>query len=335
MRIFNPHISELMSASRILVTGGAGFIGSHLVDALMTSGNSVTVLDNLSSGSLNNIRRWINDPKFNFIHGDLLDHESLRKALQECEVVYHLAADPEVRRGSMDPELHYRQNVEATFRLLEELRKVDDVKMLIFTSSSTVYGEPSKIPTPEDYSPLKPISVYGASKLACEALISSYAHLYGFKAIILRLANIVGPRSRHGVIYDFVNKLMRNPRELEILGDGSQTKSYLYVEDCVRAMSLAAESNASEVEIFNIGSEDWVNVKRIAEIIVEEMGLRDVRFKLTGGVDGGRGWPGDVKTMLLDIRKLKSLGWRPRYGSEEAVRLAARALIEDLRKPDA
>ena len=151
MRIFNPRISESMSASKILVTGGAGFIGSHLVDALMTSGNSVTVLDNLSTGNLDNIRRWLNDPKFKFVRGDLLNHEDLKRVLRGCEIVYHLAADPEVRRGSIDPELHYTQNVEATFRLLEELRKTDNVKMLIFASSSTVYGEPSKIPTPEDY----------------------------------------------------------------------------------------------------------------------------------------------------------------------------------------
>lgn len=320
-----------MRFERVLVTGGAGFIGSHIVDKLMADGCSVTVLDNLSSGSLENIRRWLNHPKFNFIHGDLLDHESLKKSLRESEVIYHLAADPEVRRGNIDPERHYRQNIEATFRLLERMRRVDNVELLVFTSSSTVYGEPSKIPTPEEYSPLKPISLYGAAKLACEALISSYSHLYGFKAIILRLANIVGPRSRHGVIYDFIKKLMRDPRELEILGDGSQTKSYLYIDDCIRAILLATESNTSGLEFFNIGSEDWLNVKRIAEIVVEEMGLRDVRFKFTGGVNGGRGWPGDVKTMLLDISKLKKLGWRPKYSSEEAVRLTAKALIQEAR----
>ena len=321
-----------MRFNRVLVTGGAGFIGSHLVDELMARGCSVTVIDNLSSGSIDNIRCWLKHSNFNFIHGDLLEIDHLRKALEDCEAVFHLAADPDVRRGSSDPESHYRQNVEATFHLLEEVRKAGQVEEIIFTSSSTVYGEASRIPTPEDYSPLEPISVYGASKLACEALITAYAHTYGFKAVILRLSNIVGPRSRHGVIYDFINKLLRNPRVLEILGDGTQTKSYLHVDDCVEAMVLASEQSEPRVEVFNIGSEDWINVKRIAEIVVEELGLQGVKFEFTGGADGGRGWPGDVKEMLLDISKIKKLGWKPRYNSEEAVRLTARALIREIRE---
>ncbi|MCD6235506.1 MAG: GDP-mannose 4,6-dehydratase, partial [Thaumarchaeota archaeon] len=315
------------NADKVLVTGGAGFIGSHLVDYLMDRGFSVTVLDNLSSGRTENIARWIGNPRFKFIRGDLLNYADLEKSLEGCGTVFHLAADPEVKRGSEKPELHYRQNVEATFRLLETIRKNGSVEKLVFASSSTVYGEASQIPTPETYSPLEPISVYGASKLACEALITAYAHTYGFKAVILRLANIIGPRSRHGVIYDFINKLLRNPRVLEILGDGTQTKSYLHVDDCVEAMVLASERSEPRVEVFNIGSEDWINVKRIAEIVVEELGLEGVEFKFTGGVDGGRGWPGDVKEMLLDISKIKRLGWKPRYNSEEAVRLTARALI--------
>ena len=163
-------------------------------------------------------------------------------------------------------------------------------------------------------------------------MITAYAHTYGFKAVILRLANIIGPRSRHGVIYDFINKLLRNPRVLEILGDGTQTKSYLHVDDCVEAMVLASEQSEPRVEVFNIGSEDWINVKRIAEIVVEELGLQGVKFEFTGGADGGRGWPGDVKEMLLDISKIKKLGWKPRYNSEEAVRLTARALIREIRE---
>ena len=320
-----------MRFDRVLVTGGAGFIGSHLVDELMTRGCSVTVIDNLSSGSIDNIQRWLKNPRFNFIRGDLLEMSHLRKALEGCKAVFHLAADPEVSRGSQNPEAHYRQNVEATFRLLEEIRRAGQVEEIVFTSSSTVYGEASRMPTPEDYSPLEPISVYGASKLACEALISAYAHTYGFKAIILRLANIVGPRSRHGVIHDFIVKLMKNSKELEILGDGSQTKSYLHVEDCVKAILLAAESSGSRIGVFNVGSEDQVNVRRIAEIVVEEMGLQGVKFRFTGGVDGGRGWPGDVKNMLLDIRKIKALGWRPQYNSEKAVRFTARSLIKEIR----
>ena len=314
---------------KVLVTGGAGFIGSHLVDNLVEKDFSITVLDNLSSGSLENIQQWIGSKGFAFIRGDLLSREEASRAVEGCEVVFHLAANPEVRVGSISPEIHYRQNIEATFNLLEAVRRLRNLKAFIFTSSSTVYGEPSKIPTPEDYTPLKPISIYGASKLACETLITSYAYTYGFRAVIYRLANVVGPRSRHGVIYDFIQKLKANPYKLEILGDGTQTKSYLHVSDCVEAMLLGLEKANSQVEVFNVGSEDQLNVKRIAEMVAEEMGQRNVKFKLTGGVNGGRGWKGDVKNMLLDIGKLKNLGWKLRYNSEESVKLAVKQLISE------
>jgi len=316
-----------MNGKRILVTGGAGFIGSHLVDALMEKEEKVRVIDNLSSGKLENVKRWIGNPRFEFVKGDLLNPEDVMKAVKGCDVVFHLAANPEVRVGSVRPEVHYKQNTAATFNLLEALRKHGEVKTLAFTSSSTVYGEASVIPTPEDYAPLEPISIYGASKLACEALIMSYAHSYGFNAVIYRLANVVGPRSEHGVIYDFFRKLRRNPKELEILGDGTQEKSYLYVKDCVQAMLIGLKSLDRRVDILNVGSEDQVNVKRIAEIVVEEMGLNDVKFRFTGGVNGGRGWVGDVKKMLLDVSKLKSKGWKARYNSEESVRLAIRSIV--------
>ena len=174
---------------------------------------------------------------------------------------------------------------------------------------------------------LRPISVYGASKLACEALISAYAHSYGFDAHIYRLANIVGPRSRHGVIVDFVKKLSENPKELEILGDGTQNKSYLYVDDCVKTLLLSLERPFRRFEIFNVGSEDQVDVLTIARIVTEEMGLTNVKFRLRGGLNGGRGWIGDVKNMLLDISKLKKVGWKPRYNSSEAVRLTVKKIL--------
>ena len=189
---------------RYLVTGGAGFIGSHLVDALMERGDSVVVVDDLSSGSLNNISKWLNAKEFKFIKQDLSKNEIDPKIMNECDIVLHLAANPEVRISSVSPDVHFKQNVLATFNVLESLRKHGGIKKLLFTSSSTVYGEAEKIPTPEDYSPMTPISVYGASKLACEALITAYANIYGFQAIIARLANVIGSRSRHGVIYDFI-----------------------------------------------------------------------------------------------------------------------------------
>jgi len=195
---------------------------------------------------------------------------------------------------------------------------------MVFTSTSTVYGEATIIPTPEDYSPLEPISVYGGSKLACEALISAYCHSFEMKSWIFRFANIIGERSGHGVITDFIRKLRANPADLEILGNGKQAKSYLEVHECIAAMLFATGKARGTVNTFNIGSEDWIDVKTIAEIVTEEMHLPDTKFRFTGGE---RGWIGDVPRMQLSIERLKSLRWKPQLGSRESVRLAVRDLL--------
>jgi UDP-glucose 4-epimerase len=310
-----------------LVTGGLGFIGSHLTDALMTHKTRVCVFDNLSSGTLENIRKWRGSPNLTINKGDLLNTADLTKLKNNhYDIIYHLAANPEVRVGSTNPKIHFEQNILATYNLLEHIRKTKGNPTLVFTSTSTVYGETTKLPTPEDYGPLIPISTYGASKLASEALISAYAHNYNFKALILRLANIIGSRSQHGVIYDFAQKLKKNPRELEILGDGTQTKSYLHISDCIEAIQLGLTKSSKQVEIYNVGSEDQINVKDIAQIVIEETKLKNVKLKLTGGVDGGRGWKGDIKNMLLDVRKIKAIGWKPKLSSEEAIRKASKEL---------
>jgi UDP-glucose 4-epimerase len=316
-------------SEKILVTGGAGFIGSHLVNALMKQNAEVSVLDNLSGGNIANIKQWLNDQNFSFIQSDLLNKKETLKAVKDYAVIFHFAANPEIRLSSVEPDVHFDQNTLATFNLLEAARKSRVTKSFVFTSSSTVYGDVSQIPTPEDYAPLEPISVYGASKLASEALIMAYAHTYGFNAVIYRLANVIGPRSRHGIVYDFVEKLHRNPRKLEILGDGTQTKSYLYVNDCVEAMLSSSTKSSRRVEVFNLGSEDRIDVVSIARIVVEEMDLKNVTFNFTGGVDGGRGWKGDVKYMLLAVDKLKSLGWKPKLNSAEAVRKTAKYMLKE------
>ena len=313
---------------RVLVTGGAGFIGSHLVDKLMELGHSVRVLDDLSAGSLDNVRHWLEHERFEFIRGDMRNLEVVEKAVKDVEAVFHLAANPEVRIGSQSPELLYETNVLITYNLLNAMRD-SNVKYLVFTSSSTVYGDAEVIPTPENYAPLEPISIYGGAKLAAEALISGYAHTFGFKALIFRLANIIGERSNHGVIYDFINKLRKNPEELEILGDGTQKKSYLHVSDTVDGILKIFEhfkKSNKTVDFYNLGNDDWITVREIAEIVSEEMGLKPV-FKFTGGVDGGRGWKGDVKFMRLSIEKAKRSGWRPRLNSYEAVRKTVRELL--------
>jgi UDP-glucose 4-epimerase len=312
---------------KALVTGGAGFIGSHLVDYLIENGKSVRVLDNLVSGSMENLRKWENSPRLEVCVVDLLDKAAVIDAMNGCDEVYHLAANPEVNAKNASPEDHFRQNIEATYNLLEAMRKSGQQKFIAFTSSSTVYGEATQIPTKESYGPLVPISLYGASKLACEALLSSYASMYGFRAIIYRLANVVGPRSNHGVTYDFVHKLLKNPEELEVLGDGSQSKSYLYVDDCITGILKGIE-RGHVVDIYNIGTRSKTNVLEIAETVKKTMGLKNAKIRLTGGVDGGRGWRGDVKIMQLDLNELLSIGWTPKYSSAEAVRLTAEAVLK-------
>lgn len=312
----------------VLVTGGAGFIGSHLVDSLLEQGKAVRVFDNMSAGNELYLERWAGNERFNFIKGDLTKPSEVKYILEGCDTIYHLAANPEVRSWLASPDDQFKQNVEATFNLLEDIRKNGGINLLVFTSTSTVYGEATKIPTPETYAPLKPISNYGASKLAAEAMICSYASMYGFQSVIYRMANIVGPRSGHGVIYDFIEKLRKDPLKLEVLGDGTQSKSYLYVEDCIEGMIYGAETTNEDVEILNIGSEDRVTVLEIAKIVIEEMGLEGAEIELTGGVDGGRGWKGDVKLMQLDMQRLKTLGWTPKRSSAEAVRETARNLVQ-------
>jgi UDP-glucose 4-epimerase len=312
---------------KTIVTGGAGFIGSHVVDRLVKGGHEVTVIDNLCSGKLEFIKRHIDTRRIEFLKGDLLDKSFLGKAMKmDADIVFHIAANPEVRLGvvGVDPRRHLEQNVIATFNVLEEMRK-NKMKRVVFTSTSAVYGEAKKIPTPED-SPTTPISLYGASKLACEAFITSYGYTFGIQSWVFRFANVVGPRGTHGILVDFTNKLRKNPKELEILGDGKQRKSYLYTEDCIDAMMFALKKSKERVNIFNIGSEDWIYVSKIAQIVVEEMKLKNVAFKYTGG---DRGWVGDVPKMMLSIDKIKKLGWKPGFNSEQSVRNAVKHLVHD------
>jgi UDP-glucose 4-epimerase len=312
----------------ILVTGGAGFIGSHLVDRLLKE-NDVTVFDNFSSGRMEHVAHHLDNPNFHLLKADLLDCSSLSDAVSEKDMVYHLAANPDVRLGAKDTRVHLMQNVMATYNILEAMRD-NGVRKIAFTSTSTVYGEAGIVPTPENYGPLLPISLYGASKLACEALISSYCHTFEIKSWIYRFANIVGERGTHGVIVDFMKKLQANNRELEILGSGKQQKSYLGVKDCISAMLHCVKSSANDVNVFNIGSEDSLDVTGIADIIVDMMDLSGVQYRYTGGIDG-RGWRGDVKVMQLSIEKIKQLGWKPSGGSREAIVEAVQALQRELK----
>jgi UDP-glucose 4-epimerase len=315
---------------RAIVTGGAGFIGSHLVDALVGRGDDVIVIDNLTSGRIDNLKHAERIGKVRFYRADLKEPSEWEALPTDGDVIYHFAADPEVQVGETSPDVHFKENLVATFNLLEAMRKAHGKKTIVFASTSTIYGEAAQLPTTEDYGPLFPISTYGASKLGCEGLISSYVSTFGMRGLILRLGNVVGARAQHGVILDMIRKLRLDSNVLEILGDGTQKKSYIHVSDCVRATLFAFEkftSSKCALDAYNVSSSDQIDVKRIAEIVIEEMGRKGVDLKFTGGVDGGRGWLGDVKTMQLSIEKLNRLGWRATMNSEQAVRLAAQELL--------
>jgi len=300
--------------TKYFITGGAGFIGSHLTDSLIKKGR-VAVYDNLSSGSKEFIARHFKKNNFRFIKGDLLDEKFLNKAMAGSDFVFHLAANPDIQLSVKKPSLDFEQGNLATFNVLEAMRK-NNIKKIAFSSSSTVFGEPKIIPTPEDYGPLLPISTYGASKLACEGFISAYCHIYGFSAWVFRFANVIGPRLTHGAIYDFIGKLKNNKKTLEVLGDGNQSKSYIYVKDCVEGMIFGTSRADRPFNLFNLGTEERTEVKDIAEMLLEEMGLSQTKIIFTGGK---RGWQGDVPQMLLDIARIKKLGWQPKYNSRKAV----------------
>lgn len=307
---------------RCMVTGGAGFIGSHLVDALVARGDEVVVVDSLRTGSEENLGDHLSKKRVRLIRQDLLE-DGWQESLKGIRRVYHLAADPDVRQSAVSPGSQVQQNLIATWRVLEAMRH-RGVPQIVFTSTSTIYGDAAIIPTPEDYAPLEPVSVYGATKLACEAIISSYCHSYAMQAWIYRFANIIGERSNHGVIWDFIHKLRDDPGTLEILGDGRQSKSYLEVGACVDAMLFAADHSTDRVNTFNVGSEDWIDVRTIADLVAGEMGLGGVKYHFTGGE---RGWVGDVPRMQLSVRKLRDLGWNPGIDSRESVKKAITAML--------
>lgn len=293
---------------RILITGGAGFIGSHFVEKLSKE-HEVTVFDHLSDGRSEFLKGF----NCKLVKGDILDRNAIDNAMKGIDECYHLAADPRVKESYTEPLKNFEQDCTGTLNVLESCRK-NNVKKFIFASSSVVYGN-AKMPTPETAA-IQPISNYGAAKASSENYIMSYSHLYGIKGTILRYANIIGPRSTHGICYDFYNRLTKKPKELEILGDGTQTKSYLHVHDTVEASIFAKEHTKGELDVFNVGSDEQISVKDIAGIIVDFVGLKNIKYKFT---DGHIGWPGDVPKMLLSIEKLKKLGWKPKYSIKEAI----------------
>ncbi|MGA1872879.1 MAG: NAD-dependent epimerase/dehydratase family protein [Thermoplasmatota archaeon] len=318
-----------MRNKKVLVTGGAGFIGSHMVDSLLERGCEVVVYDDLSSGRIEFLDHCME--RIEFIRRDLVKDQNLVDVLADIEHVYHVAANPDVRIGADDTWTSVEQNIMATYNLLEAMRKAkpDGPASLSFTSTSTVYGNAAVLPTPEDYGPLMPISQYGASKLAAEALISAFSDNFGIRSSVFRFANVVGSRSTHGILFDFYHKLKKDPRRLEILGDGLQRKSYIHVSDCVEGVLHATETQGSMFEYYNVGTEDFAVINQIPGIVIEAMGLDNVELHYTGGHKGA-GWKGDVKYMSLAVDKILSTGWRYRLNSIKTLERAIREIIFDL-----
>jgi UDP-glucose 4-epimerase len=308
---------------RLLITGGAGFIGSHLADALIAGGHEVTAVDNLSLGSEDNIAHLRGNLQFRFQCLELLDESALSRlfAAERFDAVFHLAANSDIACSHNNPDVDRDNTFATTYAVLKALRE-HGVEQLIFASTSAIYGE-LRGSLREDSGPLLPVSHYGAGKLASEAFIASFAANYGFRTWIIRFPNVVGGRATHGVIRDFIDKLRRHPEKLEVLGDGRQNKPYLHVRDLVAAILLIWQRTADRVNIVNVGVESRTTVKRIAELVIEEMGI-PATIRYTGGI---RGWIGDVPEFHYSLDRIHGLGWRARTGSDGAVRLAVREIL--------
>lgn len=299
---------------KAFITGGAGFIGSNLTDRLLQNGHEVRVYDNLSTGQLRFLDDAKNDERFSFVEGDLLDEDTLSKSMEGFQMVFHLSANADVRFGTDHPRRDLEQNTIATFNVLEAMRH-QSIRKIAFASTGSVYGEAEVIPTPEDAPFPIQTSLYASSKLAGESLISSYCEGFDFQAWIFRFVSILGERYTHGHVYDFYKKLKTDPTRLEVLGNGKQTKSYLYVQDCIDSILLAIEKGQKKVNLFNLGVDDYCTVNDSIGWICEALGV-DPKLNYSGGE---RGWIGDNPFIYLDTQKINQLGWKPKLGIQEAI----------------
>lgn len=292
---------------RFLVTGAAGFIGSNVVDRLLALGHTVTAYDNFTTGFEEFLESASSDDNLRIVRDDVLNLEALTAAMQGCDMVYHLAANADVRFGLEHPYKDLEQNTIATFNVLEAMR-ANNIKKIAFSSTGSIYGEPDVFPTPEDAPFPVQTSLYGASKLACEALISAYCEGFGFKGWIFRFVSVLGERYTHGHVFDFYKQLLQHPNHLHVLGNGKQRKSYMYIQDCIDAMLLAVEKSHEKINIFNLGTDSYCEVNDSIGWITEHLGLKP-KIMYSGGE---RGWIGDSPFIFLDTQKIRSIGWEPK-----------------------
>lgn len=309
---------------KYFITGGAGFIGSHMCDRLLDNlNNKVIVFDNFCSGKKSYIEHHLLNPSFRLVTGDMLDLKSLVKAVAGCDFVFHFAANPDIAKGMVETDLDLKQTIQATYNLLEAMR-INKIKYIAYSSGSGVYGDVGLKETPENFGPLLPISMYGASKLGAEGIISAFCHMFDMQAWVYRFANVVGKRQTHGVGFDFIRRLRTEPTTLPILGDGKQSKAYIHVSDVIDAMLFIIDKTKSQVNLFNVATDDYVTVNEIAQIVIKEMNLKNVQFTYAGG---DRGWKGDVPIVRFNLDKIHSLGWGAKYKAVEAVRLSIQEML--------
>lgn len=312
---------------RYFITGGAGFVGSNTVDRLLQNeNNEVTVLDNFSSGQMSYIEQHLGNRRFKLIKDDLLNLSKVKDTIKGHDFVFHFAANADIAKSMVQTDLDLKLGIISTYNVLEAMR-VNKIKKVAYSSGSGVYGDVGLTETAEDFGPLLPISMYGASKLGAEGIISAFCNMFDMQAWIFRLANIVGKRQTHGVGFDFVRKLRKNSNKLEILGDGTQSKSYIHVSDVIEAMQFLIENSNEIVNVFNVATDDYITVNTIARIVASQMGLENVVFEYTGGQ---KGWKGDVPVVRFDLTKAHNLGWRAKYNSREALRLSIQELLGEL-----
>lgn len=313
----------MKTKNQVLITGGAGSIGSQLADFLLKKNYRVSVIDNLSWGKEEFFNHNLDNPDYSFIKADLLDANNLKQVFpNNVDTVFHLAANSDISRSAKDPIIDLNNTTIATFNLLETMR-ISGVKKIFYFSGSGVYGDVGNVYTKESFGPLCPVSMYGATKLSAEAMIYAYSNLFDMQAWVFRPANIVGPRPTHGVIFDFIKKLQQNPNKLVILGNGKQSKSYIYVGDVIDALYLVWNKAVETKNIYNISSDTFVTVEEIAKIIIDEMKL-NTEIEYTGG---NIGWKGDVSIVRINSEEIEKLGWKSNYTSKEAVRKTVRKIL--------
>lgn len=317
--------------SNVLITGGAGFIGSHYVDHFLGAGDaeSVTVYDNFSSGQHWHLEAHQDDPRLRLIAADIHQRDELAAAVAGNDLVIHLASNPDIARSATEPDLDFDEGTVLVRNVLEAMR-VTDCRDILYVSGSGVYGDLGDQEACEDVVDVRPVSTYGAGKLAGEGLIAAYTHMFDFRGFSFRLGNVVGPRQTHGVGFDFIRKLKAQPGELDILGNGTQSKSYIHVTDVIAGMLRAHEVSASAYDVFNLASGDYITVREIADLAIDVMGLDDGSVGRVYG-DSPRGWKGDVPVIRLNTDKIKSLDWRPNYTSASAMRAAIEAMLAEPR----